>query len=77
MIKHDPGFGTIFTGSDVNVFRWLSVRSQLRLEQRGMMSSGGAIRPRIAAELGLKPRDPYDKFYAAIAAILGEKPHGR
>jgi hypothetical protein len=48
------------------LFRWTSIKHQLKLEAAGLRSSGGAIRPRIAAELGLKPRDAYVKYQVAI-----------
>jgi hypothetical protein len=62
--------GTMFTGQGVNVFRWASVKAQLKLEQLGMRSSGGPLRPRLAQELGLKPRDSHDKYIAAVQAKL-------
>lgn len=48
------------------LYAWTSAKYQLRLEAKGLRSSGGAIRPRIAASLGLKPRAPYADFEAAI-----------
>lgn len=45
--------------------RICSLRGMLRLEKAGMKSRGGALRPKIAAELGLKPRDSYDTFIKA------------
>jgi hypothetical protein len=56
----------VYTGSAIDVFRWKSVISQLKLEKVGLKSSGGALRPRLAAQLGLKPRDSHDKFIQAI-----------
>lgn len=51
-----------FTGSGIEYFRMASIKSQLRMEKAGMKSSGGALRPRLAAEFGLKPRDPHDLY---------------
>lgn len=56
---------TTLTGSGITRFRWLSVKHQLKLEKLGMKSSGGALRPRLAAELGLRARDSYELFIAA------------
>ncbi len=56
------------TGTDIDIFRWLSVKAQLKLEGKGLRSSGGPIRPRLAVELGLKPRDSREKYIAAIDA---------
>jgi hypothetical protein len=70
-IEHSPG-GTTFTGKGVDPFRWTSVKHQLKLESLGMKSSGGALRPRLAAELGLKPRDSYEVFFQAVTAKIDE-----
>jgi hypothetical protein len=64
--------GTTFTGAGVDVFRWLSVRAQLRLEKVGMKSRGGPLRPRLAGPLGLKPRDSHDKYIEAVDAKIAE-----
>ena len=58
------------TPRQVSAFRWLSVRGMLRLEKAGMKSRGGALRPRLAAELGLSPRASHDTFILAIEEIL-------
>lgn len=62
--------GTIATGPHTHVFRWISLKGMVTLESKGMTTRGGAIRPRIAAELGLKPRDTYEKFLEAIEAKI-------
>lgn len=64
--------GTICTGQGVNVFRLISLKGMLRMEKVGMKTRGGSIRPRIAAEFGLKPRAPYDDYIAAVDAKLKE-----
>lgn len=51
-------------------FRLLSVRGQLKLESKGLKSSGGALRPRLAKEFGLKPRDSHEKYIAHVQALL-------
>lgn len=54
-------------------FRLLQIRGVLKLEKVGMThSSGLRIRPRIAKEFGLKPRDSYDKYIAIVQAKLDE-----
>lgn len=59
--------GTVLaTGNGVTVFALMSQRMQLKLEAKGLKSSGGALRPRLAASLGLKPRDSHAKFITAI-----------
>lgn len=62
--------GTTFTGDGVAIYQLLSQKMQLKLEAKGLKSSGGALRPRLAAGLGLKPRDSHEKFIAAIEAKL-------
>lgn len=59
--------GTTFRGPvATQLFRWTSIKHQLKLEQLGLRSSGGAIRPRIAKELNLSPRQSYVVYEAAI-----------
>jgi len=54
-------------------FRLLQIRGVLKLEKVGMThSSGLRIRPRIAKEFGLKPRDSYDKYIATVQAVIDE-----
>lgn len=60
----------ISTPSGIAAARLLSLRGMLRMEKIGMKSRGGALRPRIAAELGLKARDSHDTFIAAIEKKL-------
>lgn len=52
------------------LFRLASIRGQLKLEKAGLKSSGGALRPRLAKEFNLKPRDSHDKFIAAVQAAI-------
>jgi len=58
--------------TNVDAFRLLSLRYQLRLESKGLRSSGGAIRPRIAKEFGLSPRASHDTYIDAINKLLEE-----
>jgi hypothetical protein len=58
------------TGPHVEVYRWSALRAALELEQRGMKGRAGPLRPRLAAELGLKPRDSYDKFIESVSAKI-------
>lgn len=60
----------VFVGTGIEAFRWASVKYQLKLEKHGMKSSGGALRPRLAAELGLKPRDSHDLYITEVQAKL-------
>lgn len=57
---------------EVNYFGLASWKGALKLEKVGLKSSGGAIRPRIAARLGLKPRDKHDVFIARIQELMNE-----
>lgn len=61
---------TCTTPDQIAFFRLASLKQQLKMEKVGLKSSGGAIRPRIAAEFGLKPRDSHDKFIAAVQAKM-------
>ena len=60
----------IYVNDEVSYFRLASLKAQLKLEKIGLKSSGGAIRPRVATEFGLKPRDHHDKYIAAIQAQM-------
>lgn len=44
--------------------RFASLKGSLNLESKGLKTRGGALRPRLAKEFGLKPRDSYDKYIA-------------
>lgn len=46
----------------IDTYRLASLRAILKLEKAGMKGRGGALRPKIAAELGLKARDSHDTF---------------
>lgn len=54
------------TPEGVAYFRLASLKQQLKLEKVGLKSSGGAIRPRIAKEFGLKARASHDEYIAAV-----------
>ncbi len=54
------------TPRQIELFRLMSLKSQLKMEQAGMKSSGGALRPRLAAEFGLNRRAPYADYIKAV-----------
>lgn len=60
------------TPDQVSAFRLMSVKYQLRLEELGLKSSGGALRPRLAKEFGLSPRAPRKAYVDYINAKLQE-----
>lgn len=54
---------TMLAGNtQVSYARFASLKGQLKLEKVGMKSSGGALRPRLANEFGLSPRDSHDEY---------------
>ncbi len=55
---------------DVEFFQLASQKQQLKLESKGLMSSGGALRPRLAKMHGLKPRDSREKYIEVIQAKM-------
>jgi len=63
---------TCQTPDEISIFRLLSVKHQLNFEKMGMKSSGGALRPRLAKEFGLKPRDSYEMYIAAVQKKIDE-----
>lgn len=64
--------GVVCTGKGVDVFRLVSIKGQLTLEEKGIRSSGGALRPRLAKEFGLSPRAPHAKYIEAIEKRIEE-----
>lgn len=54
------------TPEQIAYVRLASLKAQLKMEKVGMKTRGGALRPRLAAEFGLKPRDTHQKFIDTI-----------
>lgn len=52
--------------------RLAQLKGILSLESKGMKGRIGPIRPKIAAEFGLKPRDSYEKFIEVAKARMEE-----
>lgn len=56
-----------FVGKDsVEYFRLASLRGMLKMEQAGLKTRGGALRPRLSKELGLNPRYSHDLYIAEV-----------
>jgi len=62
----------VLTGNQVTKFRFASIKMQLKMEKVGLKSSGGALRPRLAKEFGLKARDSYDLYIAYCQTKMDE-----
>ena len=62
----------VTTPNGISFVRLASLKGMVSLESKGLKSRAGPIRPKIAAELGLKPRDTYEKFIVAIKAKMEE-----
>jgi len=58
------------TPDAVSYFRFASIKQQLKLEQVGLKSSGGALRPRLAKEFNLKPKAPHADYIAYCESQL-------
>ena len=52
--------------NQIALYRLSVLKAKLKMEKVGLKSSGGALRPQIAAEFGLKARDSYDTFIAEL-----------
>jgi hypothetical protein len=79
-IETTPGGATVITGNGVTAYRFLSLKQMLKLEQKGFKTRGGAIRPRLAKEFGLKPRDSYENYIARaveLAEAAMAEPEGK
>lgn len=61
---------SLTTPKAIAAYRLASLRAMLRMEKIGLKTRGGALRPRIAEELGLRPRDSYDLYIATITEML-------
>lgn len=71
-IQSIPGGGTVATGTGISYVHLAILRGRLRLESVGMKSRNGPVRPRIAAEFGLKPRDSFTTYINAVQAKMNE-----
>lgn len=60
----------VFTGEGIDYFRLASLKGMLKLESTGLKFRGGALRPKLARELGLNKRDPYERFIEVIEARM-------
>lgn len=58
------------TPDGISYFRFASIKGMLNLESKGLYGRGGALRPRLAKEFGLKPRDSYAKYIAYCEAQM-------
>lgn len=56
--------------ADICFVRYASLKGMVSLESKGLKGRAGPIRPKIAAELGLRPRAPYADFIAALQAKM-------
>lgn len=62
----------INTPEGIEYFRFASIKYQLKMEKIGLKSSGGALRPRLAKEFGLKARATHDEYIAHCVKRMGE-----
>jgi hypothetical protein len=63
--------GVVLSGStEMSYARLASLKGALKLEKAGLKTRGGPLRPKIAAELGLKKTDPHQKFIDVIQAKM-------
>lgn len=45
-------------------YRFTVTKGRIKMEEKGLKFRDGAIRPKLAKEFGLKPRDPYSAYIA-------------
>lgn len=55
---------TLTNSKQMEAYRMSVIKARLTLESKGLKGRGGAMRPRMAAEFGLSPRDSFEKFLA-------------
>lgn len=72
----DQGF-VADTPDSVAYFRFAALKGRLKLESKGLGFRGGATRPQLAKEFGLKPRAPYEEYIAycesQMALLIAKK----
>lgn len=56
----------------IQAYQLRVVRRAIMLEQQGLKHSGGSVRARWAARLGLKTRDSHSKFIEALDKLIEE-----
>lgn len=64
----------VFTGGAIHAFRFASLKGQLKLEQAGFKTRGGALWPRLCKEFGLKRNAPYEDYIKYFQDQLGRIP---
>lgn len=47
---------------EIEFGRFASLKGALKMEAKGLKTRGGPLRPKLAAEFGLKPRDDHQKY---------------
>lgn len=60
------------TANQISYFRYASIKGRLSMESKGIKFRGGAVRPRIATELGLSARASYPVFIAEVQKRMDE-----
>lgn len=70
-MNSNSGF-SITRPNGIAICQLLALKGAIRLESIGMKHSSGALRPRWAAKLGLKPRDSHAKYIETIEARVKE-----
>lgn len=55
---------TFSTPDEIAYFRFCQLKYALKVEALGLKHKGGALRPKLATEFGLKPRDPLTAYIA-------------
>lgn len=48
--------------TEMAYYRLATIKFRLKMEAAGLKGHGGAMRPRMAKEFGLKPRDSFEKY---------------
>lgn len=60
----------VIEGDAIRTYQLIVVRAALRMEKAGMKHSRGAIRPKWAKALGLKPRASHDAFISKLTEMI-------
>lgn len=77
-MSNTEGF-IVTTPAEFDFFRYAQLKACLKMERAGLKIRGGALRPQLAKEFGLKARESHDAYIAKCVEMMNaayEAKHG-
>jgi hypothetical protein len=68
--KDNAGVFIADTPDAIEYANLAGIKYYLKIEKLGMTHRHGRLRPQLAKQLGLKPRDDYDKYIAKVQELM-------